>query len=83
VEECIRTGRKVFEPGAGGEHKVARGFEPTAVHSAHLIFDRRLDSLIRNFVRREREHLAPAIDEAERLAGLKPWPPPEGTGTGD
>jgi predicted N-acyltransferase len=81
VEECIRTGRKVFEPGAGGQHKIARGFEPTAVHSAHLIFDRRLDSVIRNFVRREREHLAPAIAEAERLAGLKPWPPPEGSGT--
>lgn len=76
IDECIRAGRKVFEPGAGGSHKVARGFEPTAVHSAHLIFDRRLDSAVRNFVRREREHLAPAIAEAERLAGLKPWPVP-------
>lgn len=76
IDECIRAGRKVFEPGAGGPHKVARGFEPTAVHSAHLIFDRRLDSAVRTFVRREREHLAPAIAEAERLAGLKPWPLP-------
>jgi hypothetical protein len=74
VEECIRTGRKVFEPGAGGQHKVARGFEPTAVHSAHLVFDPRLDTAVRDFVRRERAHLAPAIAEAERLAGLKPWP---------
>ncbi|XXF78470.1 GNAT family N-acetyltransferase [Myxococcaceae bacterium GXIMD 01537] len=74
VEECIRTGRKVFEPGAGGPHKVARGFEPTAVHSAHLLFDARLDTAVRDFVRRERAQLAPAIAEAERLAGLKPWP---------
>ncbi len=74
VEECIRAGRRVFEPGAGGEHKVSRGFEPTAVHSTHLIFDARLDRAIRDFLRREREHLAPAVAEAERLAGLKPWP---------
>ena len=74
VDECIRAGRKVFEPGAGGEHKVSRGFEPTAVHSAHLIFDPQLDRAIRDFLRRERAHLAPAVEEAERLAGLKPWP---------
>ena len=79
VEECIRAGRKVFEPGAGGQHKIARGFEPTAVHSAHLMFDKRLHTVIRDFVRREREHLAPAIAEAERLAGLRPWPLPPGT----
>lgn len=78
VEECIRAGRKVFEPGAGGPHKIARGFEPSAVHSAHLIFDRRLDTAVRDFVRRERNHLAPAIAEAERISGLRPWPPPEG-----
>ncbi len=76
VEESIRAGRKVFEPGAGGEHKIARGFEPTAVHSAHLLFDARLDKAVRDFLRRERAHLAPAIAEAERIAGLKPWPPP-------
>ncbi|SEU30607.1 GNAT family N-acetyltransferase [Stigmatella erecta] len=74
VEESIRAGRKVFEPGAGGEHKVARGFEPTAVHSAHLLFDPRLDRTIRDALRRERAHLALAVEEAERLAGLKPWP---------
>lgn len=75
VEESIRAGRKVFEPGAGGEHKVARGFEPTAVHSAHLLFDPRLDRTIRDALRRERAHLSLAVEEAERLAGLKPWPP--------
>jgi len=74
VEECIRAGRKVFEPGAGGEHKVSRGFEPTAVHSAHLLFDKNLDRAIRDFLRRERAHLAPAVEEAQQLAGLKPWP---------
>ena len=39
VEECIRRGLARFEPGAGGEHKLARGFEPTLTYSAHRSFD--------------------------------------------
>ncbi|NRD62227.1 N-acetyltransferase [Corallococcus exiguus] len=79
VDDCIRSGRKVFEPGAGGEHKVTRGFEPTAVHSAHLIFDKRLDKAVRSFLRMEHMRLAPAVEEAERICGLKPW---AGSGVG-
>jgi uncharacterized protein len=78
VDECIQAGRLVFEPGAGGEHKVSRGFQPTAVHSAHLLFDRTLDRAVRDFLRRERTHLQPALAEAETLCGLKPWPLPGG-----
>jgi uncharacterized protein len=47
IEECIRLGRQVFEGGAGGEHKLARGFEPAEVWSAHRFLDRRLDEPIR------------------------------------
>jgi predicted N-acyltransferase len=76
VEDSIRAGRRVFEPGAGGEHKIARGFEPTAVHSAHLLFNRTLDKAVRDFLHREHAHLRPAVEQAEQLAGLKPWPLP-------
>ncbi|OJH41244.1 GNAT family N-acetyltransferase [Cystobacter ferrugineus] len=76
VEDNIRAGRRVFEPGAGGEHKIARGFEPTAVHSAHLLFNRTLDKAVRDFLHREHAHLRPAVEQAEQLAGLKPWPLP-------
>jgi predicted N-acyltransferase len=76
VEDNIRAGRRVFEPGAGGEHKISRGFEPTAVHSAHLLFNRTLDKAVRDFLHREHAHLRPAVEEAEQLAGLKPWPLP-------
>jgi len=74
VDENIRAGRKVFEPGAGGEHKIARGFEPTAVHSAHFFFNERLDRTLRDFLRRERAHLAPAVAEAEPGGAALPWP---------
>ena len=75
MDDCIRQGRKAFEPGAGGEHKIARGFEPTAIHSAHRIFDRRLDLAVRDFVARERSHLSGYIESSSEIAGMKPWPP--------
>lgn len=64
IEECIRLGRRVFEGGAGGEHKLARGFEPAEVWSAHRFLDRRLDEPIR-------AHLAQARGAARE--GLATW----------
>ncbi|WP_296281762.1 GNAT family N-acetyltransferase [Pseudoxanthomonas sp.] len=37
IDYCLREGLTVFEPGAQGEHKLARGFLPTLVHSRHWI----------------------------------------------
>lgn len=37
IEYCINNGLKVFAPGAQGEHKIARGFLPTATRSAHWL----------------------------------------------
>ena len=37
IEYCIEQGLKRFEPGAQGEHKLARGFLPTATHSSHFL----------------------------------------------
>lgn len=34
IEECIHRGVRIFEGGAGGEHKVARGFEPSETWGA-------------------------------------------------
>lgn len=76
IDECIRLGRGVFEPGAGGEHKIARGFAPTPVHSVHRIFDPRLDRAVRDFVKREKEHLAPVFEQAEEIAGMRPYERP-------
>ncbi|MGY0612445.1 MULTISPECIES: GNAT family N-acetyltransferase [unclassified Luteimonas] len=39
IEYCLREGLSHFEPGAQGEHKIARGFLPTAVRSRHWIAD--------------------------------------------
>lgn len=37
IEFAIEKGLKRFEPGAGGEHKIARGFEPIISQSAHWL----------------------------------------------
>ena len=46
IAYCLREGLQRFEPGAGGEHKIARGFTPTVVHSAHWIADPKMRTLI-------------------------------------
>src|SRR5450432_1025292 len=57
VRHCIERGIDVFEPGAGGEHKRARGFVPTLTHSAHWLADRRLRSALAPWLARERERV--------------------------
>jgi predicted N-acyltransferase len=37
IDYCLREGLNRFEPGAQGEHKLARGFLPTLVRSRHWI----------------------------------------------
>jgi predicted N-acyltransferase len=53
VDYCIQNGLKRFEPGTQGEHKVARGFEPTLTWSAHFIADRRFRAAVDDFLERE------------------------------
>ena len=57
IDECIARGFEAFEPGGGGEHKVKRGFDPTATFSAHHLRDPRLDRIVREFLPREMEHV--------------------------
>ena len=53
IEYCIRHGLTLFEPGAQGEHKISRGFMPTATWSAHWIADERFRVAIADYVQRE------------------------------
>ncbi|AGP32556.1 hypothetical protein BE04_42825 [Sorangium cellulosum] len=54
VEDCIARGLRRFEPGAGGSHKLVRGFAPRITHSAHHLAHPRLDAAVRDFLVRER-----------------------------
>lgn len=74
IEECIRRGVSVFEGGAGGEHKLARGFEPVAVWSAWAFGDRRVEEAMGTLLAQESELRQRAIERwyAEE-AVLKPF----------
>jgi predicted N-acyltransferase len=53
IEYAIANGLDRFEAGAQGEHKLARGFEPTLTWSAFWIADPRMRDAVANFVSRE------------------------------
>ena len=55
IEFCIERGIQLFEPGTQGEHKIARGFEPTLTYSAHRVMDQRFHSVLTDHLMRERQ----------------------------
>jgi len=61
VDQCIRRGLRVFEGGAGGDHKLARGFEPAETWSAHGFLDPRMDGAVRRHVDEERGRSQEAV----------------------
>lgn len=54
IDYCLREGLQVFEPGAQGEHKVARGFLPVATHSRHWLADPEFSRAIGEWCAQER-----------------------------
>jgi predicted N-acyltransferase len=72
VDECIQRGLEAFEPGAGGEHKIPRGFEPTQINSLHLAFDAGFERALKDFCRREAGHVDRVVGQGRTLAGMKP-----------
>jgi predicted N-acyltransferase len=76
IDACIARGVRTFEGGAGGEHKLSRGFEPTLTLSAHRLFHPGLDRAVRDFLRREEEGLRAALPGLRAASGLRPLEAP-------
>ncbi|MHA7879379.1 MAG: GNAT family N-acetyltransferase [Saccharospirillum sp.] len=55
IDYCIRHGLQRFDPGTQGEHKVARGFEPTFTHSFHWLAQPDFQQAIRRYCQEEAE----------------------------
>lgn len=53
IDYCLREGLTRFEPGAQGEHKVARGFLPVLTHSRHFVADERFTEALRPWCEQE------------------------------
>ena len=71
IEYCILEGIQTFEGGAQGEHKMARGFLPTTIQSAHYIKDPRFSKAIEHFLQREQQGVSAYVDELSEHSPLK------------
>ena len=71
IEYCIKEGIQTFEGGAQGEHKMARGFLPTTLQSAHFIKDPRFAKAIGHFLDREHQGIGAYVDELAEHSPLK------------
>lgn len=71
IDFCLEKGLKVFEAGAQGEHKIARGFRPVKVFSSHKIKHEAFSEAISNFIETEKQHVARNIQELSTYLPFK------------
>jgi uncharacterized protein len=71
IDFAIRRGLKRVEAGAQGEHKLARGYRPVLMHSAHDIADPALRRAVADYLQRERAHVAEAVDVLDTLTPFR------------
>ena len=71
IEYCIDYKIQTFEGGAQGEHKMARGFLPTTIQSAHFIVDPQFSKAVQHFLNREHQGIGAYVDELAEHSPLK------------
>lgn len=67
IEFCIERGLQHFDPGAQGEHKIPRGFEPVLTHSLHYLAHPGFHEAVGEFLLEEREAVRRYAEEARGL----------------
>ncbi|HEX7972280.1 MAG TPA: GNAT family N-acetyltransferase [Thiobacillus sp.] len=65
IEYAIAHGLNVFEGGAQGEHKLARGLVPTTTHSWHWLENAEFREAVDRFLERETDAIAHYMDELD------------------
>src|SRR5215210_929916 len=63
IDFAIERGFSLFEAGAQGEHKLARGFLPSVTYSAHKIRDPAFGRAIGEYIESEKEMLKAVMEE--------------------
>src|SRR5215469_5083299 len=72
IEHAITNGILRYEPGAGGEYKWLRGFDPALTRSVHFITHPGLRKAIGDFLKRERREIERWIRAGNERSQLKP-----------
>ena len=75
IEHAINNGIQRYEPGAGGEYKWLRGFDPALTRSMHFIVHPGLRKAIADFLKHERREVERWITAGTERSQLKPPPP--------
>jgi predicted N-acyltransferase len=82
IEYCIAQRVSVFEGGAQGEHKLARGLTPVVTHSAHWLAHPQFARAVEDFLAREARGIAHYVDELNEHTPFRARPqcdnPPPG-----
>jgi hypothetical protein len=76
IEHCIAAGLESFDPGTQGEHKLARGFEPTLTQSAHWLAHEGFHSAVARYLERERAAVAEYVAAAAQHLPFQRGPSP-------
>ena len=71
IEYCIREGLQRFDPGAQGEHKIQRGFEPTITQSCHWVAQPELHQAIGDYTKQEQKQVAAYGEDAREMLPFK------------
>ena len=71
LEFCIERKIELFEGGAQGEHKLARGFLPVKTLSAHWLAHPEFSDAVERFLEREHQGIARYVDELNEHSPYK------------
>ncbi len=68
IDFCIANGKKIFEPGTQGEHKISRGFTPVSTWSAHWLARPEFFAAVANYLEAEERHIDRYIEAVILIA---------------
>ncbi len=71
IDYCIDTGKKVFEPGTQGEHKISRGFAPETTWSAHWLAHPEFADAVSRYLDEEARHIDRYMDAVDSRTPYK------------
>jgi hypothetical protein len=76
IEHCIAHRLESFDPGTQGEHKLARGFEPTLTQSAHWLAHEGFLVAVSRYLERERAAVIEYVTAAAEHLPFQRGPAP-------
>jgi predicted N-acyltransferase len=71
IQFCIKNKLQRFDPGAQGEHKIPRGFEPIMTYSNHVIHHQEFNHAIKHFIDDEKIQIHSHIKHLSTLLPFK------------